>query len=178
MTLKEFAKMLNGREYGNEITKAEEQLAKKLGFAVVFGSSDDLMELRGAIDDEFDCFTGGVFKHNSLPAPIEAVWCPPESECSWVYNTTLSHECFYVYEDEQLYCIGIVCDVNTKPKPMTNADRIRAMSEEELAEAIVSNTNVGACVDFGIPNNKPCCGNCRKCDVVLDWLKQPIGEET
>ena len=61
-------------------------------------------------------------------------------------------------------------------KPMTNADRIRAMTDEELAESIVSNTYVGACVDFGIPNNKPCCGDCRKCDVVLDWIRQPMGE--
>lgn len=52
MTLKEFAKMLDGREYGGEITKEEEALAKELGFVVVFGYSDDNAELRGAIDDE------------------------------------------------------------------------------------------------------------------------------
>lgn len=31
----------------------------------------------------------------------------------------------------ELYCVGIVCDIN-KPK-QTNADRIRAMTDEELA---------------------------------------------
>ena len=41
MTIKEFAGMLNGREYGHEITKKEEALAKKLGYVVVFGASDD-----------------------------------------------------------------------------------------------------------------------------------------
>ena len=44
MTLKEFAKMLDGREYLHEITKEEEALAKELGFVVVFGYSDDNAE--------------------------------------------------------------------------------------------------------------------------------------
>lgn len=169
MTLKEFAEMLDNREYGHEITRDEEQIAKELGFVVVLGCSDDLMELRGAIDDEFDCFTGGVFKHESLPAPIEAVWCPPESECSWVYNTTLSHECFHVYEDDRLYCIGIVCDINTKPKPMTNGDRIRSMTDEELAEFLCGiydeeETDKFICGTI-IPNYYE--------EAICDWLKQP-----
>ena len=37
-TLKEFAEMLDSREYGSEITKEEESLAKELGFVVVFSS--------------------------------------------------------------------------------------------------------------------------------------------
>lgn len=60
MNLQEFAKMLDGRTYGNEITKEEQKLAKDLGFVVVFGASDDLMEFRGAIADEFGCYDGGT----------------------------------------------------------------------------------------------------------------------
>ena len=57
--------------------------------------------------------------------------------------------------------------------PQTNADRIRAMSDEELAAAIAQNAYTGACNDFGIPHNGKCCGNCEKCDAIINWLKQP-----
>lgn len=52
--LKLFASKLNGRERRNEITKEEELEAKEKGFLVIFGQSDDLMEMRGIVDDEFD----------------------------------------------------------------------------------------------------------------------------
>ena len=58
-------------------------------------------------------------------------------------------------------------------KPKTNADRIRAMSDDELAEIISSNAYTGACNDFGIPHEN-CGGNCREC--VSKWLQQPAKE--
>ena len=161
MTLKEFAKMLDGREYRHEITKEEEALAKELGFVVVFGYSDDNAELRGAIDDEISCYDGGELFHIDLPAPIYADWCPEDIDCSWAYGTSIPYEKFYIYEDGELYCVGIVCDIN-KPKP-TNSDRIRAMSDEELANVVVCphcKTNWDKCTDD--------CFACR-----LEWLKQP-----
>lgn len=59
MTIREFAAKLDGRQYGDEMRNEEEKLAKELDFLVVFGASDDLAELRGAIDDECGCFNGG-----------------------------------------------------------------------------------------------------------------------
>lgn len=50
MIAKEFADLLSGRDYMNEITRGEEEQAKAAGLVVVFGYSDDNMELRGAID--------------------------------------------------------------------------------------------------------------------------------
>ena len=131
MNLKEFANLLDGREYGGEITKEEEKLAKELGFVVVFGYSDDNAELRGAINDEIGCFDGGVLEHEDLPAGIYADWCPEDIDCAWAYGTSIPHEKFCIYDHGELYCVGIVCDIN-KPS-MTHADRIRAMSDEELA---------------------------------------------
>lgn len=130
MTATEFAQMIDQRQYGDEITPAEEQLAKEHGLLVVFGCSDDLMELRGAIDDEVDCYNGGVFEHKTLSSPIEAVWCPPDLECAWAYKTTLPHAEFKVYEDDELYCIGIVCDINEKPQ--TVEEYLRIAPREEL----------------------------------------------
>ena len=45
--------MLNGRSYRNEITSSEEKLAKENNLVVVYGASDDLVELAGAMSEEF-----------------------------------------------------------------------------------------------------------------------------
>src|SRR5438876_9739640 len=58
MTREELAEKLNGREYGADISDAEEQLAKDAGLVVVFGYSDDNVEFRGAIHDEHGCYDG------------------------------------------------------------------------------------------------------------------------
>lgn len=52
MTIQEVAEMMNGREYLNELTEKEEELLKESGIVVVFGYSDDNVELRGAVDEE------------------------------------------------------------------------------------------------------------------------------
>ena len=58
-------------------------------------------------------------------------------------------------------------------KPDTNADRIRAMSDEELAEVLGELVHCGGC---------PMRDNCKVADlpcnnVLLEWLKQPAEEE-
>lgn len=131
MTIKEFANMLDGREYMHEITPEEEALAKELGFVVVFGYSDDNAELRGAIHDEIGCFDGGELKHKDLPGKIYADWCPEDLDCSWAYGTEIPHEKFFIYEGDDLYCEGIVCDIN-KPK-LTNADRMVLIERDKIA---------------------------------------------
>jgi len=114
MTIYDFAKMLNGGEYGNEISPAEEELAKSLGFIVVTGYSDDNCEIYGAFRDEYGCFGGGIIEDKRLPKPIEAVWCDKERDCAWSYKTEMPHAEFNIYEDGELYCVGIVVDSNIK----------------------------------------------------------------
>ena len=55
----EFMRKLRICEYRYELTKEQEKEAKELGLVVVFGASDDLMEFRGALDEEFGCPDGG-----------------------------------------------------------------------------------------------------------------------
>lgn len=173
MTLKEFASLLDGREYRCEITPEEEKLAKELGFVVVFGYSDDCAELRGAIDDEIGCFDGGLLEHEDLPGTIYANWCPEDIDCSWAYGTEIPHERFCIYEYGGLYCVGIVCDIN-KPKP-TNADRIRAMSDEELAERLIFwNDDWGRWeTDAGNIEGDPRDTQEEAIKAELAWLQQP-----
>ena len=52
ITKEELAAKLNGRSYRNEITPEEELLAKENHLVMIFGASDDLVELRGAINEE------------------------------------------------------------------------------------------------------------------------------
>lgn len=124
MTTKEMAQLLNGCQYRAEITVAEEQLAKENNLVVVMGYSDDNAELYGAIRDEVGCFKGGTIYldidgHIVYPTEysngyqgnlfqIEAVWCDQKSAAAWTYHTDIPHETFKVYEDDELFCIGIV----------------------------------------------------------------------
>ncbi len=61
MNKEEFAKLLSGREYGMEITKDEERIAKESGLIVIFGYSDDNVEFRGVLRDEIGAYEGACF---------------------------------------------------------------------------------------------------------------------
>jgi len=128
------AMALNGREYPFDLTKEEQAQAKAAGLLVIFGASDDLMELRGTIDDEFGCYDGGTvlldsqgllpksesiegdvelkdfFAREPLARKVEALWAS-EEDTSWTYRTDIPHATFDIMEDGIVYCRGIVIDV-------------------------------------------------------------------
>lgn len=136
-TKEQMAALLHGREIGNEITKDEERLAKESGLLVVFGASDDLMELRGAVHDEAGCYDGGDAlvsdggvlmkwetlldsQHSQIEVRdwfaqkddsfvIEALW--DQGGVAWSYKTSIPHATFDVMEDGAVYCRGIVIDM-------------------------------------------------------------------
>ena len=60
-----------------------------------------------------------------------------------------------------------------QPKPMTNADRIRAMTDEELAKFIPNWSYTDACKCVEKPY-VDCNNECEKC--VSEWLQQPAEE--
>lgn len=61
MNTKEWAEKLNNIEYPcDNISKYRNQLSED-GVVVVYGASDDLMELDGAIYDEYDCYSSKTF---------------------------------------------------------------------------------------------------------------------
>ena len=61
MTKEQLAELLNGNEYRDEMTKEQEQAAKENNLLVLFGASDDLLEMRGAIYDEAGAYDGGEY---------------------------------------------------------------------------------------------------------------------
>ena len=61
MTRDEAAAVMSGREYTNEITASEAKSWAESDLVIIFGASDDLCELRGAIEDEVGVCDGGEF---------------------------------------------------------------------------------------------------------------------
>lgn len=125
MDAKAFAAILNGNQYTDEITEQQEAIAKENGLVVAFGGSDDLLELRGAIHDEFGAYNGTeiwfvkskfVDGHDlaTLEAygvkpdrSIKAIWCPDGLDTSWLIETADGAP-FDIYEGDELYCRGVV----------------------------------------------------------------------
>lgn len=136
MTSKELAALLDGNQYGAEITKSQEILAADNDLVVVFGYSDDNAELRGRIDDEVGAYDGcnflvtrsGVLRRPDCDcdeckyfreakkeaSAIRAVW-HDTGEASWTFETQIPHETFRIYEGEELFCIGIVFSITDLP---------------------------------------------------------------
>lgn len=155
MTLKEFAQKLNGREYGYpQFTKEELAIAKENGFIIVFGASDDLMEIRGAINDEGDCFDGGTLKLDIADrrlvdrdteescdvVTIEARWCKDHDDkmnvIQWTYATDVPHEKFMIYEDGAPYCQGIVFQNDALREPANAPKTVEIEQSREQMERL------------------------------------------
>jgi hypothetical protein len=125
MTKEELAAKLDGNEYGKEISKELEQLAAAAGLVVVFGGSDDLVELRGTIHEE-EGAPGTIYltKRGLFKPECEDDDCPHEERLrkacttlnshwgeegfSFTYSTDIPHASFIIKEDGDNYCRGIV----------------------------------------------------------------------
>lgn len=80
--------------------------------------------------------------------------CANEPECPWACPKDIICSSFKPY----------------KSKPITNADRIRAMTDEELAEFIAYKTSCETCVVRKGGSDE--CHNTNCSTAWLDWLKE------
>ena len=130
LTAKELAARLYGRHYGCEITRTEEADAKAAGLIVMFGYSNDLVKVRGAIhvsaralegttiyltpaglvlnecaDDDCPHYT----RAKNAAAAVKAVWCAPNAP-DWTFETDIPHATFDIIDpdDGLVCCRGIV----------------------------------------------------------------------
>ena len=127
----EFASRLDGIEYLEEREKMWEEAALK-GYVIIFGYSDDGMEMRGAVDDEAGCWNGQTFflaEDGSITGEqtanrLDAVWCGTiegrkaigaedgtedgSATIPWTYIAGFPHARFMMYENGEPYCRGIV----------------------------------------------------------------------
>ena len=124
MTRDELAAKLNGREYGSEISRLEEDYARANRLLVIFGYSDDVIELKGLISDEVEGFLGSTFTisqkngkwkigdRSEHGVTIKALWCPKDQpddrQTSWLIKSNIPHATFDIMEDGELFCQGAV----------------------------------------------------------------------
>ena len=121
MTPNEFVKLyMQNCQYGKELSLMAAAIAEENGLVVVFGASDDLCEIRGAEDDEIDCFDGG--EATIAGAKVKINWC--KDGYSWTYDTDIPHECFDVYEDGEKYCRGIVFSISDVRLPAADVAEV------------------------------------------------------
>lgn len=134
MDKKTLAKQLDGIKHPvhENLSRSIIESAAAHGLVIVYGASDDLMELVGAIHDEFRCFGGGIAlvdkqgllsrfdaefdeepesedisSRKKAAREIEPLWCK-EPGIRWTYRTTIPHESFNVMRDGEVECRGIV----------------------------------------------------------------------
>ena len=135
--IKEFAQKLNGTEYSpyrNQFTKEQAEYAKEMGFIIITGASDDLVEFDGAFEDESGCFDGGIitFDENGTSDDgeehaneLEVYWCGKcgnkeiKTDAAWEYRfsePSVQYETFDIMDDGRLYCRGLVVDITNLKK--------------------------------------------------------------
>lgn len=153
MTASEAAKRLDGCQYRQEGSKELFGEMKTAGLVAVFGASDDLMEFRGAINDEVGCYDGGIARltpKGLLVNECEDEYCPyferaaeaaaalsakfDEEGVTWVYETAIPHETFIINEDDEPYCRGIVFALADVPTTSSVNDRILAALKMLVAD--------------------------------------------
>jgi hypothetical protein len=142
MTPKDLAAQLTGAEYPLDIPAGLKKEAYLSGLVIIYGSSDDLMEFAGAIDDEVSAYEGtiafldtegllpdfdqlcedkdfdglyGYFRRFPNRHEVEAIW--DADGYSWTYKTEIPHEVFEIVEDGEPYCRGIVFALADLPQP-------------------------------------------------------------
>lgn len=124
------ANALDGNEYREEGTCELFAHMKESGLVAAFGASDDLLEFRGAIDDEVGAYEGTEVRisngqlvqntcdneecpnFNSHPPGsflVKAEWAV--DDYSWKITTDTPCHYFEVLEDGEKYCRGIVFKV-------------------------------------------------------------------
>lgn len=132
ITKEELAAKLNGRQYGDEMTRDEEKLAHDSGL-LVFGASDELTEFRGLFNDEAGAYictkyrldsigllpewddvkddedqAEEYFKRKGQGKLITAEWCGGDGKPAWTFATGIPHAEFTIMDTGYKYCVGLV----------------------------------------------------------------------
>lgn len=152
----EMAKLLDGHELRgfDDVVAQYQESAAEIGLVIVFGASDDLMELRGAIDDEVDACGGGsafisdgalllnkcgegdfcpYFRALQAKAfEVIAVWCGSAEPYVWAYRLGAEHATFTILEDGEPWCRGVVFALADIPS--AGEEGMLAVTADEAAD--------------------------------------------
>lgn len=128
---RDIARDLHGSEYPFDPDGGTEHWASENGIVIIYGASDDLMEIRGFCDDErygegtalFDIdgllpireninnddMLRGYLNRKPHAMPVKGIW--GKGGISWTYETDIEHYTFDIMEDGNVYCRGIVFSI-------------------------------------------------------------------
>jgi hypothetical protein len=120
MTKEEAAAAMDGNEYGREGSPELFAMMKAEGLVAVFGYSDDVTELRGAVNDE--TYSETYFTPTGILQNECEDGCPYYERAAksakllkadfgdngWTYETAIPHATFNIVEDGEHYGQGIV----------------------------------------------------------------------
>lgn len=116
-----------------------------------------------------DIITHCFGKHEPDPA-----WC----EIKTLEGTMIANTGDYIIQGVHGEIYPCKADIfqktYTEDKPKTNADRIRAMSDEELAKMMTSGAGEFDCYECFRTEDEPCDMNCE--ERCLEWLRKPVEE--
>jgi hypothetical protein len=162
----ELAALLNGREYGSELAEMEELQARKDGLLVIFGYSDDNIELRGAFRDEIGANNGRtLFLHRTgIIDRSEAEDCDRCRErlkeqadqcvavpCLWNANgwswwitppSLPTVGTFEIYDGGEPYCRGLVLTVAELPMLSETGDLVALRSLAQAVKAYIGTADL------------------------------------
>ena len=129
---------LHGCQYGREVIAEQEDFAKANGLVVVFGYSDDGVQLRGAISDDVGAYDGTTLRITPLGllpdwetfietgpseaefqeyfakkaagvATIQAIFSPADKpDYTWAFESAIPHLMFLVREGEEPFGEGLI----------------------------------------------------------------------
>lgn len=160
MKKEELAKQLDGREHGSEMNGFENrEFLKKHGLVVVYGYSDDTVELDGAIQDELYTYKIEVTRNAAGQLEVanydncdaneftlkeleKAGWLKPEVVFAienkgeingyyWFFEADVPYAPFDIFEDGEKFCRGIVIDINE----LINARHVDKWCENQKNDA-------------------------------------------
>ena len=124
--IKEIAEELKDSPYGNIGSKELFEKAKENNIVILYGASDDLLELEGVIREEESCEDGRDFGLNPSEEisflqemNLKILWYGSINEeeieadsdnIAWTfkYNDKYQVETFNIVDDSELNCIGLV----------------------------------------------------------------------
>lgn len=120
--IQSIAQQIHNTKYPLRISDTIKILAKEHNILIIYTSSDDCFEFRGAIEEEFDCFDGGLVyldrqtkeihskPNNSQRIPIRATWF---SEGRFEIQIPVPFISFNILEDNNIYCTGAILDLDS-----------------------------------------------------------------
>jgi hypothetical protein len=109
MSIKEFAKKIDGFEYPARELSSHVSEAHDSGFIVIYGQSDDNLIWEGFCVGNRSAFDG--CKATIGRVNVEAIWCPTKHPgTSWLISVDCDHEVFRIMEDGEVFCYGAVID--------------------------------------------------------------------